>query len=46
MRVVEIDPANTAMIVLDMQNDFVAAGAPMEVLNQPIGHIGRRGRIH
>jgi ureidoacrylate peracid hydrolase len=25
-----IDPARTAMIVVDMQNDFVAAGAPME----------------
>jgi hypothetical protein len=24
------DPAKTAMIVVDMQNDFVAAGAPME----------------
>jgi nicotinamidase-related amidase len=30
MRVDEIDPAKTAMIVVDMQNDFVAAGAPME----------------
>jgi nicotinamidase-related amidase len=25
-----IDPARTAMIVVDMQNDFVAAGAPIE----------------
>jgi biuret amidohydrolase len=25
-----IDPSKTAMIVVDMQNDFVAAGAPME----------------
>jgi ureidoacrylate peracid hydrolase len=25
-----IDPKKTAMIVVDMQNDFVAAGAPME----------------
>jgi len=30
MRVETIDPAKTAMIVVDMQNDFVAAGAPME----------------
>jgi len=30
MRVDEINPARTAMIVVDMQNDFVAAGAPME----------------
>jgi len=30
MQIDEIDPARTAMIVVDMQNDFVAAGAPME----------------
>jgi biuret amidohydrolase len=30
MQVDAIDPAKTAMIVVDMQNDFVAAGAPME----------------
>jgi biuret amidohydrolase len=30
MQVDAIDPATTAMIVVDMQNDFVAAGAPME----------------
>jgi len=30
MRVDQIDAARTAMIVVDMQNDFVAAGAPME----------------
>ena len=30
MQVKEIDPARTAMIVVDMQNDFVAAGAAME----------------
>ena len=30
MRVDQIDPVKTAMIVVDMQNDFVAAGAPME----------------
>ena len=30
MRVNTIDPAKTAIIVVDMQNDFVAAGAPME----------------
>ncbi|HST75602.1 MAG TPA: isochorismatase family cysteine hydrolase, partial [Acetobacteraceae bacterium] len=30
MQVNAIDPAKTAMIVVDMQNDFVAAGAPME----------------
>ena len=30
MQVDTIDPAKTAMIVVDMQNDFVAAGAPME----------------
>ena len=30
MQINEIDPAKTAMIVVDMQNDFVAAGAPME----------------
>jgi nicotinamidase-related amidase len=26
-----IDPTKTAMIVVDMQNDFVASGAPIEV---------------
>ena len=31
MQIDTIDPAKTAMIVVDMQNDFVAAGAPMEV---------------
>ena len=30
MQVDAINPATTAMIVVDMQNDFVAAGAPME----------------
>jgi ureidoacrylate peracid hydrolase len=30
MQIDSIDPARTAMIVVDMQNDFVAAGAPME----------------
>src|SRR6516164_5978644 len=30
MQVDAIDPSKTAMIVVDMQNDFVAAGAPME----------------
>jgi biuret amidohydrolase len=30
MKVDRIDPARTAMIVVDMQNDFVAAGAAME----------------
>src|SRR4051794_6465513 len=30
MQINEIDPRRTAMIVVDMQNDFVAAGAPME----------------
>ena len=25
-----IDPSKTALIVVDMQNDFVAAGAPLE----------------
>jgi isochorismate hydrolase len=30
MQIDKIDPARTAMIVVDMQNDFVAAGAPME----------------
>jgi biuret amidohydrolase len=30
MQVDRIDPASTAMIVVDMQNDFVAAGAAME----------------
>ena len=30
MQIDAIDPARTAMIVVDMQNDFVAAGAPME----------------
>jgi ureidoacrylate peracid hydrolase len=30
MEINEIDPARTAMIVVDMQNDFVAAGAPIE----------------
>jgi biuret amidohydrolase len=31
MLVDTIDPAKTAMIVVDMQNDFVASGAPIEV---------------
>jgi biuret amidohydrolase len=30
MRLDPINPAKTAMIVVDMQNDFVASGAPME----------------
>ena len=30
MQVDTIDPVRTAMIVVDMQNDFVAEGAPME----------------
>src|SRR5271155_2191298 len=30
MQVETIDPAKAAMIVVDMQNDFVAVGAPME----------------
>ena len=30
MQVDAIDPTKTAMIVVDMQNDFVATGAPME----------------
>ena len=30
MQVDAIDPGRTAMIVVDMQNDFVATGAPME----------------
>ena len=30
MRVDAIDATKTAMIVVDMQNDFVASGAPME----------------
>jgi biuret amidohydrolase len=30
MQINTLDPARTAMIVVDMQNDFVAAGAPME----------------
>jgi biuret amidohydrolase len=30
MQVDRIDPAKTAMIVVDMQNDFVAASAPIE----------------
>jgi biuret amidohydrolase len=30
MQVDAIEPVKTAMIVVDMQNDFVAAGAPME----------------
>jgi ureidoacrylate peracid hydrolase len=29
-KVDSIDPAKTAMVVVDMQNDFVAKGAPME----------------
>src|SRR5882724_7188897 len=31
MQIDTIEPAKTAMIVVDMQNDFVAAGAPIEV---------------
>jgi nicotinamidase-related amidase len=30
MQINKIDPARAAMIVVDMQNDFVAVGAPME----------------
>jgi nicotinamidase-related amidase len=30
-RVEEVDPAQTALIVVDMENDFVAEGAPMEI---------------
>lgn len=30
MKLEQIDPARTVMIVVDMQNDFVAEGAPME----------------
>ena len=30
MQINEINPGKTAMIVVDMQNDFVAPGAPME----------------
>jgi biuret amidohydrolase len=30
MQINDINPARTAMIVVDMQNDFVATGAPME----------------
>jgi ureidoacrylate peracid hydrolase len=30
LKIDRIDPARTALIVVDMQNDFVAAGAPME----------------
>ena len=30
MQINDIDPKRTALIVVDMQNDFVAAGAPME----------------
>ena len=30
MQVNELNPATTALIVVDMQNDFVAIGAPME----------------
>jgi nicotinamidase-related amidase len=30
MEINKIDPVRTAMIVVDMQNDFVAAGAPVE----------------
>lgn len=28
---VDLDPATTALLVVDMQNDFVRAGAPLEV---------------
>ena len=30
MQINQLDPAKTVLIVVDMQNDFVAAGAPME----------------
>src|ERR1700712_2988180 len=30
MKIDTIDPTRTAMIVVDMQNDFVAAGAPID----------------
>jgi ureidoacrylate peracid hydrolase len=35
-----IDPSRTAIIVLDMQNDFVAEGAPMQV-KQASAMVGR-----
>ena len=37
MHVDAIDPAKAAMIVADMQNDFVAIGAPMET---PVARYG------
>ena len=39
MQINDIDPAKTAMIVVDMQNDFVAAGAPMQT---PAAKFSRR----
>ncbi len=30
MQIDHLDPATTAVLVIDMQNDFVANGAPME----------------
>jgi hypothetical protein len=40
MRIDAIDPKKTAMIVVDMQNDFVAVGAAMET---PTARAGRSG---
>jgi nicotinamidase-related amidase len=47
MQINAIDPAKTAMIVVDMQNDFVATGAPMETpaaraMVPKLAHVLRR----
>ena len=41
-----IDPMKTAMIVVDMQNDFVASGAPIEVDESYNTLVSRRGWRH
>ena len=35
-QVAEIDPARTALIIVDMENDFVAEGAPMRANMAPV----------
>jgi ureidoacrylate peracid hydrolase len=35
-QVAEIDPATTALIIVDMENDFVAEGAPMRANMAPV----------
>jgi len=52
MQIDHLDPATTAVLVIDMQNDFVASGAPMETpmgrdllprLSKLLGHARTTG---